>query len=129
MNTTVLEVKMVRGRRLQVRFTRRGSGCSSWQTIVDQTLRYIVALAAAMGVEVTFLDGDKSLGRSARLELPLRLYLAVKVALERLDTVIHAMAHGRFVIDDHDAVAPLVTKLARAYFPHQPAWNSTLMDA
>jgi hypothetical protein len=110
-------------------FTKSGGGCSAWQTIVDAVLAYIAAYAAALGVEAIFLDGDKSLGRGARFKLPLRLYLAVRIALEHQEAAAHAMARGRFEIDDGDAVKPLVISLARGYCTQDQGWRSILIDA
>lgn len=129
MNTTILKVTSVERGLVQIRFKRSGVGCAAWQTIVDAALRYISAFADAMGVPAQFLDGDRSLGRGARVELPLALYLAVRVALEQLDAAAHAIARERFVIDDKAAVAPLVVALARSYCPKDPGWRATLIDA
>ena len=129
MNATILEVKKVRHGWVRIRFTRSGGGCSSWQTIVDAALSYIAAFAESLGVEAMFLDGDKSLGRGARVELPLRLYLAVRVALEQLDAAAHAMARERFMIDDKGAVTQLLIALARGYCTQDQGWRATLMSA
>jgi len=96
---------------------------------VDATLSYISAFAEQLGVEATFLDGGKSLGRGARVELPLRLYLPVRVALEQLDAAAHAIARERFVIDDKDAVTQLLIALARGYCTQDQGWRATLMNA
>ena len=128
-NTTILKVTKAERGFVQGYFTKSGGGCSAWQTIVDAVLAYIAAYAAVLGVEAIFLDGEKSLGRGARFKLPLRLYLAVRIALEHQEAAAHAMARGHSEIHDDDAVKPLVISLARAYCTQDQDWRATPMDA
>lgn len=128
MAVTILKVEKLTRGNVQIRFASRGGGCPNWQTIVDDTGRLIDALCGPMQGEATFVDGEKSLGRGARVQLPRRVYLAVRIALEHHHAAKSALKTQRLMIDDAEVVAPLSLKMARGYLPQQPGWLDVVRD-
>lgn len=128
MQVTTLKVEKLTRGKVRIRFTGRGGGCPCWQNIVDDTGRLIDTLGEALDQPAAFLDGEKSLGRGARVDLPLHVYVAIRVALEQHDTARPALAAQRFLIEDADVVAPLVLTLARGYFPQEPRWLNAVRE-
>jgi hypothetical protein len=128
MALTILKVEKLTRGRVQIRFSSRGGGCPGWQSIVDDTGDLIAVLGEVTEREPAFIDGEKSLGRSARVDLPLQLYVALRVALEQHDTARPALAAQRLMIEDADVVAPLVLTLARAYFPQELRWVNAVRE-
>lgn len=128
MALTILKVEKLTRGRVQIRFSSRGGGCPCWQNIVDDTGRLIEAFGDALDRHADFVDGEKSLGRGARVDLPLRLYLAVRIALEQHDIARPALTAQRFMIEDAGVVGLLVLKIARGYLAQEPGWLKVIRD-
>jgi hypothetical protein len=123
MHITILKVEKVTRDTVDIRFTRRGGGCPNWQGILDDSRSLMVAFGEATGNRALFLDGEKSLGRGARVRLTRHVYLAVRIALEHHHAAKPALAAQRLMIDDAEVVTPLLLKTARESLPKLRRWR------
>lgn len=79
-----------------IHFQGRNGGARDWQWYVDG-FQEAIRDAALPGV--TFLDGDKTLGRSARVRMPLRAFAYLAHVWARAEVVSRGVEKGDLVID------------------------------
>jgi hypothetical protein len=128
MHITILNVEKITRDAVYVHFTRRGGGCPNWQRILDDSRSLMVAFGEATGNPALFLDGEKSLGRGARVRLTRHVYLAVRIALEHHHAAKPALAAQRLMIDDAEVVTPLLLNTARESLPKLRRWRRVVRD-